>query len=283
MIVGIRRLLATCALPLATMAAAAPPLPPPPPHAEAAPGYREYRLAAPAKAFVVAPGGVWTWRAQARDTEAALAEALADCRARTRQPCVPYALDDRVVFDARGWAGLWTLPGGTGARRAPVGNARGERFPDLACQREDGRRQTLSGLRGKVVILHFWGSWCGPCRKELPDFQSLRAALKDEPGIVFLFVQVREPADHARAWLRGQGLRLPVCDSGSTGANDDRVRLADGGIRRDRELARVFPSTYVLDGDGRVLFGHAGAVADWREYLPLLRHAATRARGGRDR
>ena len=230
------------------------------------------------RAFVIAPGGAWAWRADAVSPQAALEAALADCRGRTPQQCVPYALDDAVVFDADAWSRLWgPYAGAAEAAAARVGTRPGERFFDLAFDDPAGSPGTLSALAGRVVVLHFWGSWCGPCRHEMPDLQRLQEALADRGDVAFVLLQVRERFAVSRRWAEAQGIRLPLSDSGSAGEHDKSLPLAGGGRVADRALARVFPTTYVLDKRGVVLFSHVGPVPRWSEYDAFLRDAAERS------
>jgi thiol-disulfide isomerase/thioredoxin len=245
---------------------------------DGAAAYAQYLAAEGHKVFAIAPGGAWGWRANASRLSEAEEAALETCQGNTQQRCVPYAVDGKVVFDARQWSQLWgPYASSAQARNAPVGNRLKQRFPDLAFADAQGHRLSLSHLRGKVVVLHFWGSWCGPCRRELPDLQKLYLNLKPQRDIVFVPVQVRESYANAQQWLTQQGFKLPVFDSGSQGSRDNELDLADGKRLRDREVATVFPSTYVIDKHGVVVFSHFGPVADWSQYRDFLLDAARRS------
>lgn len=261
----------------ARTAGAAPALPP---HLDPD-GQAEYRtfLEAPAhRAFAVAPGGAFGWSAQKGAATEAEAEALARCQANTRQKCASYAVDRQTVFDAKAWSKLWG-PYATAeqARRAPVGREVGQRFPDLAFNAPGGGKRSVSGLRGKVTILHFWGSWCGPCRREMPDLQKLHEKIRGRKDVSLVLLQTREPFDVSQRWAAGQGIKLPLFDSGSAGEGDDRFQLAGGDKIRDREIAARFPTTYVLDKHGVVLFANVGPVYDWRQYEPFILDAVARS------
>lgn len=237
--------------------------------------YRNFLAADNHRAFVIAPGGAWAWRAGASSPEAALAAAREDCLEHSEQTCVAYALDDRVVFDEKTWVGLWgPYKTAAEAAQAAEGTRRGERFPDLALTDPNGRPFRVSGLRGKIAVLHFWGSWCPPCVHELPQFVRLRRKLADTPDVAFVFSQMREAPQTARRWLERHKLDLPLYDSGARSASDDRLHLGDGRQITDRVLAPGFPTTYVLDRHGLVLFSLRGPASDWSQYAPFLRHAA---------
>jgi thiol-disulfide isomerase/thioredoxin len=250
-----------------------------PPHLDTAgqAAYRQYLGAETHRAFAIAPGGRWGWSAGAATPDQAGEQALAYCQERNEQRCVLYGVDAERAFDARAWPGLWgPYADAAQAARAARGVRRGQRFPDLVLHDPRGRRVTLADLRGEVVVLHFWGSWCPACRKELPDMQAAAGTLAGAAR--FVLVQVREPASAARAWLKRRDIRLDTYDGGARSAGDAHLRLADDVNLPDRDVAKAFPSTYVLDRHGLVLFSHTGPLHAWSEYVPFLRHAA---RGGK--
>ncbi len=237
-------------------------------------GYGQYRQAGNHRAFAIAPGGAWSWRGDMETSDQALQAALEDCRERARRQCLAYALDDRIVFKPQDWARAWR-PYSTAAqaKRAATGLKPGQRFPDLIWREAGDRERKLSDLRGNVVLLHFWGSWCPPCQREMPDLKKLHASMKSSPNMHFVFIPVREPASKSRAWLRQRGIGLPVVDA-TDAARQSAFKLADGGEIGDRDLARAFPTSYIVDRNGIVLFTHIGPVADWSSLAPLLRDAA---------
>ncbi|MHB1292619.1 MAG: TlpA family protein disulfide reductase, partial [Sulfuricella sp.] len=122
-------------------------------------GYREFLAAGKHRAFVIAPGGAWAWKGDEPTTDSAVEGAIQECQHGTEQPCVPYAVDDKVVFDARRWATLWgPYLGRAEAAKAHIGKERGDRFFDLAIKNSAGKSMKVSDLRGKVTVLHFWGT-----------------------------------------------------------------------------------------------------------------------------
>jgi thiol-disulfide isomerase/thioredoxin len=238
-------------------------------------GYAEYLQAQPHRAFAIAPGGAWSWRGEMPSADMALQGAVEDCQTLARRRCLPYAQDDQVVFDAQTWAGAWR-PYATRAQaaRATVGLKPGQRFPDLTYRDATGKPRKLSDDQGRVVILHFWGSWCPPCQREMPDLQKLYGQLKSAANIRFVFLPVREPTDRSRQWAQSRNISLPISDGGPTAEKNGSFLLSDGQTIGDRDVARVFPTTYVLDRHGLVLFAHAGPVGDWSSLAPLLKDVA---------
>jgi thiol-disulfide isomerase/thioredoxin len=258
---------------LPLVAAAAAPAMPPHLDADGQAEFRAYATAPGHRAFAIAPGGAYGWTAEQGAATAAEAEALARCQANTAQKCVSYSVDGQIVFDAKAWPKAWgPYLNAAQAHKAPVGRELGQRFPDIAYA-----AGSVSSLRGKVAILHFWAAWCGPCRREMPDLQALYERIKKRPDIVLLPLQVREKFEVSQRWAAEQGIRLPLVDSGSAGSGDAQFRLASGGQVADRTIASVFPTTYVLDRHGVVIFSHTGPVHDWRQYEAFLLDAAARS------
>ncbi len=225
------------------------------------------------RAFAIAPGGTWGLAIDRPTAAAAAAAALQSCRKETTQFCRLYAVDDRVVFDAEGWAASWQASPAK-EQNIRVGIELGDSFPDLALSAPDGKPITLADLRGRVVLLHFWGSWCQFCQKELPELQQLYSSLAPLHNVAFVLIQARESIEVSRRWAARRGFTLPLYDSGTLQRSDSTFRLADGTSIKDRSIADQFPTTYVLDPDGKVVFGHPGFVARWLDYVPLIRHLA---------
>lgn len=241
-------------------------------------GYREFLSAGMHRAFVIAPGGAWAWKGDEMTADAAVEAATLTCQQASEQPCVPYALDNRLVFDSKIWPALWgPYQRRADAAKAYIGKERGNRFFDLAIRSADGKAMKLSDLRGKVVVVHFWGSWCTPCRHEMPELQKLYQELGASSGVQFVLLQMREDFATASKWAQQQRLALPLYDSGVKDMSSDRLLLANGKTIPDRTMAVAFPSTYVLDKHGIVVFSHVGPVTGWSQYLPFLRDVAARS------
>lgn len=240
--------------------------------------YANYLAGPEHRAFVIASGGTWAWTAEMPSEDMALEGAMDVCRRYTQQTCVPYAINDRVVFDAAAWPLSWgPYLNDQQAAAAPVGLRRGQRFPDILFQSPSGTPGRLSDLRGKVVVLHFWGSWCPPCQREMPDLQKLHGQLVNVKDIVFVLLPVREPLETARQWAEQHAIRLPIAYGGDEMGQAEDFRLADGGRISDRQVAKAFPTTYILDKHGIVVFSRIGPVARWPEFAPFLQDAAAKS------
>jgi len=101
-----------------------------------------------------------------------------------------------------------------------------------------GGQVSLSGLRGKVVFLNFWATWCPPCRSEMPSLERLYRRYKDK-GLAFLAVDLGEDRDGVAAFVRQNAFSFPV-------AIDPGEAARDYGIRS-------IPTTFILDREGRAV------------------------------
>lgn len=87
----------------------------------------------------------------------------------------------------------------------------GEMAPDFTVTLTDGRKVTLSQLRGKVVLLQFTASWCGVCRKEMPSLESeIWQKHKDNPNFVFIGIDRDEPLDKVKRFAVRTGVTYPL-------------------------------------------------------------------------
>lgn len=99
----------------------------------------------------------------------------------------------------------------------------------------------LDDFPGQVVVLNVWGSWCGPCREEMPAVQMVHEQMRPE-GATLLGIDVRDDRDAARDFIRDRGITYPsIYDS------PGRSLLALSGFPRN-----TVPSTIVLDRQHRV-------------------------------
>ena len=113
----------------------------------------------------------------------------------------------------------------------------------------DGGAVSSQELRGRVVVLDFWTSWCQPCRREVPELEKVYERFKDRPGVAFYAVDGDrgDTPEKARRYFRDAGYRLPVAyDHGS------KVYTAFS--------APGFPTLVVIDRAGRLRFRHTGFV-----------------------
>ncbi len=242
----------------------------------------DYVYAGYHRAFAIAPGGAWAWKADVVTEDEARSAALNACSSYTQQKCQLYSVNDKVVFDREAWNKSWgPYKTASQAAKAETGTLLGQRFYDLQFTDASGQKKSIADLRGKVVFVHFWGCWCPSCRYEfgtLTDmYRILQSQHKGEVELVIL--QVREPIETARAWTRKHGFtELPLSDSGVKSEEDTELTLKAGTKIKDRKLARVFPASYVLDKNGIVVFSHMGSIRNWTEYIPFYADVIQRSR-----
>ena len=120
--------------------------------------------------------------------------------------------------------------------------------PALALKDLDGRQHRLADYRGKVVLINFWATWCGPCREEMPSIQELKNKLAGRPFVV-LAVNLDEPESRIRKFLTQMKLDFPIL------LDPDR-NVAKGWN------ARILPATFIVGPDGRVRYSLVGEM-DW--------------------
>ena len=82
-------------------------------------------------------------------------------------------------------------------RQEVAGSIISETAPDFTLTDTEGKTVTLSDLRGKVVVLDFWATWCGPCKRSFPAMQKAVDKYKNDPDVVFLFIHTWERDEHA--------------------------------------------------------------------------------------
>lgn len=90
----------------------------------------------------------------------------------------------------------------------PVG-LKGKAVPTFSLAMLDGSTHTPTSLKGKVVVLSFWASWCGPCKAELPVLQDLYGKLGPR-GVVFLAANAGEDRETVQGFIKSSGMILPV-------------------------------------------------------------------------
>lgn len=233
------------------------------------------------RAFAVGPGGAWAWKSGLNSPEQASQAAVDACETYTDQSCLPYAVNTSLIFDENKWQSLWG-PYKTPAQvaKSSFGNRKGNRFYNLKFKNALGKELVISDLLGKVVFVHFWGSWCPSCMNEYPSLYRMRKILKEKMGddVELIILQAREPYEHAVRWVeKNHYTDMPLYDSGVKNDEDDQFTLANGEKIADRQIASRFPSSFVLDRNGIIVFSHTGPVLNWLEYIPFFEDVFTKS------
>lgn len=111
----------------------------------------------------------------------------------------------------------------------------------------DGVGKSIADFRGKAVLLHFWAPWCGVCKMEVGQLNSLHDDLPANAALVA--VALDGSAEEIAAFVKTEGVRYPVY-------------LGDDQVGRQMQI-RQFPTTYVLNRQGRIIDRDAGWSPAW--------------------
>jgi thiol-disulfide isomerase/thioredoxin len=109
---------------------------------------------------------------------------------------------------------------------------------------EKGNIQNTSSLKGKVVFINFWASWCPPCRAEFPSIETLYSKFKNDPDLFFLMINEDDNRAAGRDYLQNKGYVTPMFKTRSA----IPANIYNGTL----------PTTLVLDKKGKVVFRHEG-------------------------
>jgi cytochrome c biogenesis protein CcmG, thiol:disulfide interchange protein DsbE len=121
---------------------------------------------------------------------------------------------------------------------APLASSQGKLAPDFTLTLFNGEEKSLAALRGSVVVVNIWASWCGPCRIEAPTLETVWQSYKDR-GVAFVGVAVSDTEEDAKSFIKKFKLTYP------NGLD------ADAAIARAYRVSAV-PETVVISRDGRV-------------------------------
>ncbi len=108
----------------------------------------------------------------------------------------------------------------------------------------EGKPLSLAEAKGKIVLLNFWATWCGPCRAEIPDLVDLQKRYADKLEIIALATD-EEDADEVRRFVLKSGINY-------------RVAMAPDGVKREYGGIAALPTSFVIDSQGRIVQKHVG-------------------------
>jgi cytochrome c biogenesis protein CcmG/thiol:disulfide interchange protein DsbE len=124
--------------------------------------------------------------------------------------------------------------------RSQQGRPESGMAPDFTLTTFDGQQIRLSDLRGQVVVLNFWASWCAPCREEAPALQSIWENYRDR-GVLVLGVAYADDPDDSRAFNAEFGLTYPSGPDIGTVISKDQYHIT--GV----------PETFIIDRNGEIV------------------------------
>ncbi len=141
-----------------------------------------------------------------------------------------------------------SLPSAPSDQLPPV--AAGDRAAEFALKDLNGNTVSLSSLRGKVIFLNIWATWCEPCREEMPSMETLYGEFKSNKDFVMLAVsQDRRGKDAVVPYIEKNGYHF-------------RVLLDPDNKLSDSYDVSGVPETFIIDRHGRIVAHHMGAF-DW--------------------
>ena len=146
-----------------------------------------------------------------------------------------------AIYIRLGIALLCLLALGPAVGAAPKALRIGDPVPPFSLQTLDGKTLSITSLRGKVVLLDFWATWCGPCRQAMPELKDLLQKNTGKP-LVVISVSADETPDAPAKFARANGMTW--------------IQAWDG---QGKVIGGVFgagslPSYVVIDADGRIAY-----------------------------
>jgi DsbE subfamily thiol:disulfide oxidoreductase len=142
-----------------------------------------------------------------------------------------------ILAGGLGWA-YATRPQSGAAAPAVASTRVGAPAPEIALPMLSGETRTLADLRGQVVILNFWATWCGPCRAEMPALAEIQTQYASR-GVIVIGVNQREDAGSIRRYLDSIGVDFPIALD-PTGESNRQYRVLG------------LPTTYLIDRQGLI-------------------------------
>jgi peroxiredoxin len=117
--------------------------------------------------------------------------------------------------------------------------------PNFKLTAHDGKVVELAKLKGKVVVVNFWATWCGPCRKEIPGFMDVHNQYK-EKGVVVVGVSLDQDGwEVVRPYVEKAKISYPIV-------------VGDGSLAEAYKIPNAIPATYVVDKKGNIAKEHVG-------------------------
>lgn len=135
----------------------------------------------------------------------------------------------------------------------------GKEAPNFTLTKLDGETVSLSSLRGSGVFINFWGTWCEPCKREMPHMEAQYQKMKDN-GIEILAVNIAESHLVASTFAERHKLTFPIL------LDKDRAVMNRYGVT-------FLPSSFFIDKEGKVVAHHVGELNEGmiEEYLNRIK------------
>lgn len=136
----------------------------------------------------------------------------------------------------------------------------GDEAPLFELKTLNGSKMNLKDYRGKGIILNFWGTWCDPCKEEMPDLNRMHNMYKDQ-NVEVLTVHVKNAPQQVNQFFSSldEEINLPVG--------------LDNGDVMNAYNANDLPNTYIIDKDGNIKAHHKGQMSkeDIKKYMEMVK------------
>jgi len=136
------------------------------------------------------------------------------------------------------------------AQNAPVTNDSANLILETTLPDLQGKNQSVSQWKGKVLVVNFWATWCEPCRREMPEFIELQDELRDQ-GLLFIGIALDQKSK-VQQFSKEIGVNYPVLLGGI-----EAMELAEAAGNR----YAVLPFTVIFNRNGEIAGTHVGRIA----------------------
>jgi len=126
--------------------------------------------------------------------------------------------------------------------------AQQKKAPNFVLKSSDGTTYELNKYKGKVVVVNFWATWCGPCRKEIPDFIEVYKKY-EEKGLEIIGISLdRDGWAKVKPFVKANNISYPIV------VDDANVAPSFGKIE-------FIPTTFIVDKNGNIVDEHVGGMS----------------------
>lgn len=151
-----------------------------------------------------------------------------------------------AIFAALGGA-MWGIGKATPETPPSAGAIKPQAAPPIEGLTTTGQKFKLSDYKGKVVMINFWATWCGPCRMEIPDMVRLQSKYEKQ-GFTIVGLSDDDDLEKPKAFAAQNGMTYPIL-------------LVTPDVHRAFGIEAI-PSTFLVDKEGRVVWGRVGLITE---------------------
>ena len=148
-------------------------------------------------------------------------------------------------------------------------NANSMVAPNFSLADLDGNTITLQQMKGKVVLLNFWGTWCGPCRKEIPDFINLSKKYKKDGLEIVGITLTSGPPENIKAFADKWGINYKLLTD--IKGNETQTITALYGQATGKRITGI-PTTFIIDREGVIQKRYVGPRSEAIFYNDLKKY-----------